>query len=320
MDPWLNPVYPLGSTAGEGPFGAFTLGGTPQVGYVPAYTDASNLTWGPAGTGTVTVTGATPQEGDRVEFSGGTSIRAATGIQRITTNLPLQTEAIPQDTSIVYHLLINTNTAIGGSGIAVDFLGSRVGNLDNVDLTTTHLAEGENDFTFTLNDNQVRAWNANVNFDLLDFEGFLIRDLNDTNPLTNPINSIRDINQYFLGSANDDSTGVVQNHQDIVALQTSEALLQTRLTSLENEVHQLESSGRRVNTTFFREVSSIDTVTIDEITQYYRLADTGLTTPLTFGATVSGLVGENATFPAQRNTIGGDIICLLYTSPSPRDS
>ena len=300
-------AYVDANTGGNSPFEGYTITGTPTTeNAVPKWTADNTLQWSTddGGQGTVSVTGPTPTAGDRVEWAGANTLRTPTGIQRIVTDLPVQTENISDDTTKVYHILIDTLTAIPRD-ISVRLFGVSVDNLDNVLLDNLHLAAQDNVFTFTLTANQVRAWNANANSDTPNFNGFEIYDGSTR------IESPHAINQVFGGSANDNSAGVQQNHQDIVALQTADTVLTNRIASLENEVHQLESSGRRVNTTFFREVSSIDTTTIDEVTLYYRLADTGLTTPLQFGASISGLVGENAIFTAQANSIGGDMIGRL---------
>ena len=183
----------------------------------------------------------------------------------------MQTETIPQDTSIVYHLVIYASQEVNND-ITVDFLGSPV-QVDNINAPNNHLAIGENVFTFTLNDNQVRGWNGNLHSPNIDFEGFQIIS-NGVN-----LNSIRDTNQFFLGSSNDDSAGVTQNHRDIVAIQHRDDDFESRIEVLEAAA----LGGTHIDAYAWRDVSRllVNTLTIDEIVTY---------------------------------------TCLLYTSPSPRDS
>ena len=107
-----------------------------------------------------------------------------------------------------------------------------------------------------------------------------------------------------------DDTGVQQNHQDIVHLEAGQATQNNRIDSLENALHTLEAGGRRVATTFFREVQQISLPTIDEVTQYYAIGDDTLSSPETFGQTAIN-VNETAVFTAESTAIGGDLIGRL---------
>ena len=197
-------------------------------------------------------------------------------IQRITTDLPLQTEPIPQDTSIVYHLAIYSSIELS-SNISVQFLGAPVGNLTNVNIPNPHLSIGENTFTFTLSDNQVRAWNANVHSPNIDFEGFEVRNNSGT-----ALNSIRSTNQFFLGGADDNSAGVQQNHQAIVDIQHRDDDFEHRIEILE----RASIGSVHLDTYAWRDVSTlpIQDVTIDEIITY---TERGTTNQIDFRTVIS---------------------------------
>ena len=103
------------------------------------------------------------------------NIRSQEGIYRITTNLPVQTETIADDTTHEYWIRIDTYTA-HTSDIVVRSHGSNVVGLNKLDATNLHLGAGENVFTFTLSTGQINAWNNNVAATPPSFAGFVIAD------------------------------------------------------------------------------------------------------------------------------------------------
>ena len=156
----------------------------------------------------------------------------------------------------MYRLVIYSLEEVN-SNITVQLLGAPVGNLTNVNNPNPHLAVGESTFTFTLSDNQVRGWNANVHSSNIDFQGFVIEVGGS------PINSIRDTNQFFLGGHDDNSAGVQQNHQAIVDIQHRDDDFEHRIEILE----RASIGSVHLDTYAWRDVSTlpIQDVTIDEI-------------------------------------------------------